>query len=485
MTVVVIGNDYTGFTAIGNSNSYILTEGSLLAHDGNAFNFASTFQQALVVHGAIVAELRGVTSASNSYSNQVTISAGGSIIAESEGVRMEGEYNGVVNHGSITSHDYTGVTLIGDYSSVVNTGSIVGATGIYMPGTGAFINNSGTIQSEFYAAVIIGDLAGQQSTLRNSGVISTGSIESSAVIGGIGNNTVVNSGSILGNVDLGIGNDLFDNRGGHVSGEVRGGDGDDTYIVDSAATQIVEIGNQGTDLVLSTVSYNLGANFENLELLGNDALTGWGNYLDNELIGNDVANVLRGMGGEDTIYGAGGDDLIYGGRGHDTIYSGNGDDRVYGGIDNDLLFGNDGNDNLLGEEGTDRLFGGDGNDSLLGGANNDNLNGDAGADTLEGGSGFDRLVGGAGDDELTGDFNADTFIFSGNFDNDTITDFDANNDFEKIQLSGVSSIVDFADLVANHMTQVGADVLIDAGGGNTITLLNVNIGDLDAVDFIF
>ena len=35
------------------------------------------------------------------------------------------------------------------------------------------------------------------------------------------------------------------------------------------------------------------------------------------------------------------------------------------------------------------------------------------------------------------------------------------------------------------MSQVGADVVIDDGLGNTITLLSVNISDLDAVDFVF
>ena len=37
----------------------------------------------------------------------------------------------------------------------------------------------------------------------------------------------------------------------------------------------------------------------------------------------------------------------------------------------------------------------------------------------------------------------------------------------------------------NHIFQVGSDVVIDALGGNTITLQGVNLADLDAVDFIF
>jgi hypothetical protein len=89
---------------------------------------------------------------------------------------------------------------------------------------------------------------------------------------------------------------------------------------------------------------------------------------------------------------------------------------------------------------------------------------------------------------MTGGGNADLFIFADGFGNDVITDFAATNNAEKIDLSGVTSITDFADLTNAgnpHMTQVGADVVIDDFAGNTITILGVNIGDMNGVDFIF
>ena len=86
---------------------------------------------------------------------------------------------------------------------------------------------------------------------------------------------------------------------------------------------------------------------------------------------------------------------------------------------------------------------------------------------------------------LTGGFNADTFVFADSFGTDTITDFAATNDFERIDLSAVTEIVDFADLAANHMLQSGADVVIVDGTGATITLMNVDLSDLGAADFIF
>ena len=35
------------------------------------------------------------------------------------------------------------------------------------------------------------------------------------------------------------------------------------------------------------------------------------------------------------------------------------------------------------------------------------------------------------------------------------------------------------------MTEGGVNVVIDAGGGNTITLLDVDLAELDAADFLF
>ena len=148
----------------------------------------------------------------------------------------------------------------------------------------------------------------------------------------------------------------------------------------------------------------------------------------------------------------------------DTFYS---IERIHGGSGNDSITGNSGNNYLYGENGNDTIYGGAGRDVLVGNAGNDRLNG---------GSGNDRFYGNTG---------ADTFIFSDGFGADRIHDFDAHSSAEKIDLAGVSSITSFADLTANHMSQIGSDVLIDAGGGNSITLHGLSLADLDASDFLF
>ena len=141
--------------------------------------------------------------------------------------------------------------------------------------------------------------------------------------------------------------------------------------------------------------------------------------------------------------------------------------NLFGPIGADVRHGGTDNDNLQGWSGNDVFFGGDGDDILVSRGGND---------TLDGGHGDDIMNGGNGDD---------VFVFSNEFGHDVIEDFEANNSSEKIDLSDVSSITNYADLSANHLTQSGSNVIIDAGGGNTIELSGVNLGDLGSDDFIF
>lgn len=228
--------------------------------------------------------------------------------------------------------------------------------------------------------------------------------------------------------------------------------------------------------------------FEGME--GNDTLRGEGG--NDNLAGGNGNDTLNGGGGNDRLdggagadnaTGGGGADRILGGGGGDRIDGGTGKDNVNGGAGNDVAKGGGGNDTLSGGGGNDTLSGGGGKDQIKGGNGKDVLAGDAGNDILSGQGGNDTLDGGAGDDRMTGGAGNDRFVFGTG--HDVVKDFNAFGAFEDVDLSGVASILGWKDLSNNHMSQIGADVVIDDLAGNTLTLQNVSLGDLDKGDFIF
>ena len=82
---------------------------------------------------------------------------------------------------------------------------------------------------------------------------------------------------------------------------MAGGKDDDSYLVDSTKEIISEAANQGDDDVRSTISYTLGANVEDLRLVGNADINGTGNGLDNFMLGNEGKNRLDGGAGNSFI----------------------------------------------------------------------------------------------------------------------------------------------------------------------------------------
>jgi Ca2+-binding RTX toxin-like protein len=78
---------------------------------------------------------------------------------------------------------------------------------------------------------------------------------------------------------------LLDGRGG--ADKMAGGLGNDIYVADLKTDTVTEATDAGTDTVRSSLSYVLGANLENLELLG-AALNGTGNASNNKLVGDDL-----------------------------------------------------------------------------------------------------------------------------------------------------------------------------------------------------
>ncbi|WP_428670097.1 M10 family metallopeptidase C-terminal domain-containing protein [Reyranella sp.] len=99
--------------------------------------------------------------------------------------------------------------------------------------------------------------------------------------------------------------------GGTGADTMAGGAGNDTYTVDNAGDKVIENEGEGTDLVNSSVGFDLTGKFiEWLTLTGSANINGRGNSLANTLVGNAGNNVLDGRAGSDMLTGGLGADTF-------------------------------------------------------------------------------------------------------------------------------------------------------------------------------
>ncbi|URM29884.1 M10 family metallopeptidase C-terminal domain-containing protein [Pseudomonas frederiksbergensis] len=235
-------------------------------------------------------------------------------------------------------------------------------------------------------------------------------VENSVLLGAAGLNLTGNEldNSLTGNAAANI----LDGKAG--ADTLDGGAGNDTYLVDNVSDTVIERGTSlaEIDTVLSSISYTLGSNLENLTLTSSDHLDATGNALSNRLIGNSGNNVLDGGIGADVMIGGSGNDTYIVDNLKDVVTESstlaseidtvrasvswtlgtNLENLTLTGSNNLNGVGNTLNNVLTGNSGNNLLNGGAGNDLLDGGAGNDLLVGGLGADTLTGGSGADRFV---------------------------------------------------------------------------------------------
>jgi hypothetical protein len=84
-------------------------------------------------------------------------------------------------------------------------------------------------------------------------------------------------------------------------------------------------------------------------------------------------------------------------------------------------------------------------------------------------------------EQFSGGKGADKFVFAPNFGNDVIFNFQlAGTDHDVIEFSH-TTFADFAE-VLSHATQLGTDVVIADGGGNSVTLKNMSMAKLQYAD---
>ncbi|NJR37987.1 MAG: calcium-binding protein [Leptolyngbyaceae cyanobacterium CSU_1_4] len=138
------------------------------------------------------------------------------------------------------------------------------------------------------------------------------------------NNTLTGNGANNLLQGLAGGDRLFGDGGddtldGGLDGDIMsGGLGNDRYIVDSQGDTLLESASQGIDGVEASVDFTLGDNFEKLMLTGT-AISGTGNELANQIMGNASNNILNGGVGADELIGGNGSDILTGGGDSDRF----------------------------------------------------------------------------------------------------------------------------------------------------------------------
>jgi Ca2+-binding RTX toxin-like protein len=303
----------------------------------------------------------------------------------------------------------------------------------------------------------------------------TGNALDNLIIGNEGNN-------VLTGLD---GNDRLD--GGTGADTMIGGKGNDTYVVDNIGDVVTETttpafstptgwtvkgtadfnGDGETDVVATNGSANQIWTIKDGAILSTTDLPSWAGWPMQgiaDLDGNGDKDVLYQNGGSQyAVYLNGtsqqGVDFVSG-KSVDAIQPLTGSDQGIDTVEASISYGLGANvENLI----------------LANGAGNINGTGNALDNVIQGNDGDNVLTGGAGND---------TFVFAPNFGNDTITDFKAAGAGQNyIQFS--SSVFDnFASVLA-HAAQDGADVVITADAGNTLTLKNTQLSALQQSDFHF
>ncbi|MGO4389392.1 calcium-binding protein, partial [Microvirga sp. 2YAF29] len=400
--------DETHASVAAFGETYFVDSGGALSATGSRANGIHAVSGPLtaMVLGSISATQWGIYAAS--WDNLIEVGVGGSVYGEGRGIFVAGSPDDIAFH------------------TLTNFGFIGGKNeGVRLEGYVTTTYNEGTISSQSGTAIVLdGGFApagrvGRMSLL-NTGMIFGGGLSAKYAIQGMnGNATIVNSGTISGNVVLGSGDDSFDNRDGTlVNGTISLGDGNDRIwsgngndgIITGKGADSID-GGEGTDsLSLSSGADNVTVDLREV----NSQATGIGQKTilniedvgsgngDDQLTGNSANNQIATGAGNDTLDGWYGDDTLNGGFGTDTaLFSGSAGARV------DLT--KQGEKQNTGY-GLDTLFA---IENLEGGAGSDWFKGDANANLLSGNGGNDTLAGGLGDDTLDGGAGINTAVFAG------------------------------------------------------------------------
>jgi Ca2+-binding RTX toxin-like protein len=263
-------------------------------------------------------------------------------------------------------------------------------------------------------------------------------------------------------IEAGIGDDVI--NPGDDADDVRGGLGFDTVLFAGSNTGV----RADLQTLIGQGGFAQGDLYSGIEAFE-------GTAFNDTLGGDDAANSLSGLGGNDELVGRGGVDTLLGGDGEDTLDGGADGDTLDGGDDSDTasyFFSTAGvtisladgtasggwaeGDSLISIE---NVLGTEFVDAITGNDADNYLSGDRGDDTLDGGGGDDTLSGGRGGDELIGGDGTDTADYSLSVDG-------INIDLAAGTASGGDAEGDTLDGIEVIRASFQDDVLAGDGGDN-------------------
>jgi len=268
----------------------------------------------------------------------------------------------------------------------------------------------------------------------------------------------------------------------------------------------VEIGNrEGGEITAGKIGIHIRSEAGDKSKFTNSAVTSGGEY---GFVGGAGREIVQNWGtlSGDVVLGSGNDTfsiwnnnyngLVFGGRGNDTLkvtndwaWTGGTPPEEYlpsfeasqfiekqgGGYDTVVTF----YDWVLGE-GFERL--------LLKWDYNSNATGNASDNVIVGNDGNNRISGVSGDDSLTGRAGSDTFVFGDGYGKDTIWDFRQDlwpeDGEDLIDLSGLTGVSDYQDLLSNHVRQSRNGVIVHSGE-DKLLICDFELSDLDENQFYF
>ena len=209
MTFTIKNYSTTGFVFAANGDTIVTQVGGTISNTtGNDTGvYAYGLSGFVYNNGDIAGSFDGIQIGKPGDISTVTVGSGGHVFGFSSGIDLTG--NCVIN----------------------NLGEISGENGIsaYNAITPVTVNNAGTIMSVYGGY---------------------------AYYGSSDFDTVINTGTMVGAVELSSGNDLFDGRGGSVTGVVRGGYGNDVLVGGSGADRLEDttgsnwiVGGGGDDTI--------------------------------------------------------------------------------------------------------------------------------------------------------------------------------------------------------------------------------------------